>query len=125
MGLTYDTGALIAAEANRRDVWAIHRRALEHGQRPVVPAAVLAQAWRGGPQPLLSRFLRGCAVEGLDEARAREAGAACGRSVTRDVIDAAVVAGALARGDVVVTSDATDLERIARALGGSMRLLRI
>src|SRR3989442_688681 len=34
-----------------------------------------------------------------------------------DVILASVVIGALARGDLVLTSDASDLERIAAALG--------
>jgi hypothetical protein len=46
-GLTYDTGALIAAEANRRDLWALHARALQRGILPLVPAVVLAQGWRG------------------------------------------------------------------------------
>lgn len=29
--MTYDTGALIAAERNDRRLWALHRRALERG----------------------------------------------------------------------------------------------
>jgi hypothetical protein len=114
--LTYDTGALLAAEAGRRDLWALHLRALQRGQRPIVSAGVLGQTWRGGPQAELSRLLRGCRIEALDERAARLAGRACGRSGTKDVIDASVVTGALARGDLVVTSDAADLERIAAAL---------
>lgn len=124
-GLTYDAGALLAAEANRRDIWALHARSLQRGQRPVVPAAVLAQAWRGGPQASLSRLLRGCLVEDLSEARARGTGLACGRASTRDIVDASLVVGALARGDLVITSDPTDLLRIARGLGGSLRVHRI
>ena len=124
-GATYDTGALLAAEANRREIWAIHVRSLQRGVRPVVPAGVLAQAWRRGPQPQLSRLLRGCRVEDLDERRARAAGFACARSGTRDIVDASVVAGALARGDLVVTSDPDDLAVIAKALGGSIRLNRV
>lgn len=123
--LTYDTGALLAAEANRRAMWVLHERALVRGHRPVVPAAVLAQAWRGGPQPWLSRLLRGCEVEQLTEARARAAGAACARSATSDVVDAAVVVGALARGDLVVTSDPDDLLLIAGALRLPLRVHRI
>lgn len=42
MGIRYDTGALVAAEANRVDIWALHRDGLRHEIRPVVPAAV----WR-------------------------------------------------------------------------------
>jgi hypothetical protein len=33
-GITYDAGALVAAERNRRSVWALHRRALERGIQP-------------------------------------------------------------------------------------------
>ena len=123
--MTYDTGALLAAESGRRELWALHLRALQRGQRPVVPAGVLAQAWRGGPQPELSRLLRGCRVEHLDEPRARAAGRACARSRTSDVVDASVVVGALERGDLVVTSDVRDLERIAAALRRRLVLHRV
>lgn len=115
-GVTYDTGALLAAEANRREVWALHARALARGVQPVVPAGVLGQAWRGGPQPSLSRLLRGCGVEDLNELQARSAGAACARANTADVVDASVVVGATARRDLVVTSDPDDLRKLARAL---------
>ncbi len=122
MGLTYDTGALLAAEANRRELWALHAQSLLRGERPVVPATVLAQAWRGGPQAQLSRLLRGCRIEDLDEPRARASGVACARAGTRDIVDAAVVVGALARGDLVVTSDPDDLERIAASLDSTIPL---
>ena len=120
--LTYDTGALLAAEANRRALWVLHERALLRGHRPVVPAAVLAQAWRGGPQAGLSRLLRGCQVEELSEPRARAAGHACARSGRSDVVDASVVVGALARGDLVITSDPDDLQSIAAALRRCLRV---
>lgn len=125
MGMTYDAGALFAAEANRREFWALHARSLQRGERPVVPAGVLAQAWRGGRQAQLSRLLRGCRIEGLDEQRARAAGFACGRSDTRDIVDASVVVGALARADLIVTSDSDNLQRLAEALGKSIRLHRV
>lgn len=124
-GLTYDTGALLAAEAGDRQVWALHRRALERGVRPVTPAGVLGQAWRGGPQAELSRFLKGCRIEDLDESRARAAGQACARSGIADVIDAAVVVGAVARGDLVVSSDQDDLRRIASGLGVTVQVAPI
>ena len=47
-GLTYDTGALIAAEANDRLLWSLHSAALTHGIAPTVPAGVLGEVWRGG-----------------------------------------------------------------------------
>lgn len=116
-GITYDAGALLAAEANRRDVWALHARALARGVQPVVPAGVLAQAWRGGPQPSLSRLLRGCRVEDLDEVQARSAGVAGARAGMADAINASVVVGAIARRDLVLTSDSNDLRKLARGLG--------
>lgn len=122
-GVTYDAGALVAAESNDRGLWALHRRALERGLRPVVPAGVLGQTWRGGPQAQLSRLLKGCRVEDLTEARARAAGVACGRAGSTDVVDAAVAVGAIARGDLVVSSDVDDITRIASALHASLDVL--
>jgi hypothetical protein len=124
-GVTYDTGALLAAEANRRDVWALHARALERGILPVVPSPVLGQGWRGGPQVALSRLLRGCRVEDLTEDRARSVGVACARSRTSDIVDASVVIGALARKDLVVTSDPDDLTKIAESLARRISLYRV
>lgn len=124
-GVTYDTGALLAAEANRRELWALHARALQRGVRPVVPAGVLGQAWRGGPQVQLSRLLRGCRIEELDEARARTAGAGCGRAGTSDVIDASVVVGAATRDDLVVTSDPEDILALAGALRRRLDVHRV
>lgn len=121
-GITYDTGALVAAERNSRKLWALHRQALERGLRPTVPSGVLAQAWRGGPQAEVSRLLKGCRIEVLDELRGRAAGRACGRAGTSDVIDATVVVGAVARGDLVVTSDADDIAHFASALGASLEI---
>jgi hypothetical protein len=115
-GITYDAGALIAAERNDRQLWALHRRALERGFVPTVPAGVLAQGWRGGPQAQMSRLLGGCRVEDFDEARARSAGTACGAAGTSDVVDAAVVIGAAARRDLVVTSDPGDLTLLCDAM---------
>ena len=71
-GLTYDTGALIAAERSDRRMWALHRRALERGAAPVVPAPVLVEGWRGSVQT--ARLLQGCQVEDLDQPAARAAG---------------------------------------------------
>jgi hypothetical protein len=46
-----------AGERNERALWAIRKRALARNVRPTVPAGVLAQGWRGGPQVNLSRLL--------------------------------------------------------------------
>lgn len=121
-GLTYDAGLLISAERNDRRAWALHRRALERGMVPTVPAGVLGQGWRGGPQAQMSRLLGGCRIGALDEARARSAGAARSVAGTSDVVDASVVVGAGARGDVVVTGDPGDLVRLRDALGFDLRI---
>ena len=121
-GITYDAGALIAAERGDRRLWALHRRALERGFVPTVPAGVLGQGWRGGPQAQMSRLLKGCRVEPLDKGRARSAGAACGRAGSADIVDASVAVGAAARSDLVVTSDPDDLAHLAAALNIVLRL---
>lgn len=124
-GITYDAGALLGAERSQRAIWSLHRRALERGLRPTVPAGVLGQAWRGGPQAELSRLLKGCQIEPLGETQARIAGQACGLAKTADVIDAAVAVGAITRGDLVVTSDRDDIKRVAHALGASLEIVTV
>ena len=115
-GLTYDTGALVAAERGDRSLWLRHRSALDADRRVTVPSPVLAQAWRGGAgQDGLARLLAGCVVEPLDESRARRVGELAGRSGHHDVVDVAVIEGASRRGDTVLTADTTDLRRVALA----------
>lgn len=121
-GVTYDAGALIAAERGSRSMWWLHRDLLKRGLQPTLPTVVLGQAWRGGPQARLSRLVHGCLIEPFTERQARAAGAALARSGSSDLIDAAVVMTALERNDMIVTSDPDDLRRIASALGRSVEL---
>jgi predicted nucleic acid-binding protein len=121
-GVTYDAGALIAAERGSRSMWWLHRDLLKRGTKPTLPTVVLGQAWRGGPQARLSRLVHGCLIEPFTEQQARAAGAALAASDSSDLIDAAVVTTALARNDMIVTSDPDDLRRIASALGRSVEL---
>ncbi len=116
-GLTYDTGALIAAERNDRLMWALHRASLSRGLVPTVPVGVLAEAWRGGPQHQLSRLLKGCRLENLLEVQAREIGTLIARSGLPDIVDVAVAEGAMRRGDAVVTSNSSHIEQVADAIG--------
>lgn len=116
-GLTYDTGALIAAERSDRLLWSLHRAALTRGLTPTVPAGVVGEAWRGGPQPQISRLLKGCVVEPLTEGQARAVGELAARSGLTDTVDLAVAEGALRRNDAVVTSNRTDIEQAAGAVG--------
>lgn len=98
----------------------LHEQLLAAGIVPLVPAVVLAQAWRGGPQPLLSRFLRGLRIVDDREADARAAGRACALSRTSDVVDALVVVLALRLGAVVLTSDPDDLTHLAASLDAAV-----
>jgi hypothetical protein len=123
MGITYDTGALIAADRGERRMWARHRALLLRRVVPTVPAPVVAQSWRGSNrQVLLARLLSGCDVEALDHGQARSVGALAARAATSDVVDACVVEGALRRGDLVVSSDEGDLRSIAVAAGGRLEI---
>lgn len=118
MGVTYDAGALIAAERSERRMWARHRAFLAGRVVPTVAAGVVAQTWKGGSrQAMLARLLVGCHVEALDERQARRVGPLAAKAVTTDVVDASVVEGALRRVDLVISSDRHDLEAIAAAAG--------
>jgi hypothetical protein len=120
--IIYDAGALVAAERNARTVWALHDAALRRSLTPVVPAGVLAQVWRGGPQATLSRLLAGCRVTPLDESLARAAGHLCGQARTSDVVDASVVVLARLMAAAVVTSDGRDLRALAGSVGWPITL---
>ena len=105
-GVTYDSGALIAAERGERPMWARHRALLLRRVVPTVPAPVVAQCWRGTPlQAQLARLLTGCYVEALDDTGARATGTLADRARTTDIVDAGVVEGALRRGDLIISSD--------------------
>jgi len=126
LGLVSDTGALIAAEANDRRMWALHARALQRGVLPVVPAGCIVEAWRGSRQPNLARLLGGSEVDPLTGERARRAGAL--RRTLPDTIgpvDASVAETALRRGAAVVTADRSDLERLATAARRRLSLIDI
>jgi predicted nucleic acid-binding protein len=115
-GVTYDTGALVAAERNDRRMWALHAAFLAEEVVPTVPAPVLAEAWRGiARQANLARLLAMCEVEAMTEAQAKQVGVLVGRSRHANVIDVAVVEGAIRRGDGIVTSDPRDMKGIAEA----------
>jgi hypothetical protein len=123
MGVTYDSGALIAAERKERRIWARHRALLATRVVPTVPAGVVAQTWRGGSrQAMLSRLLVGCDIEALDYGQARSVGLLATKASTTDIVDASVVEGALRRVDLVISSDRKDLEAIATAAGSSLQI---
>ena len=122
-GVTYDTGALVAAERNDRRMWALHAGFLAEDVVPVVPAPVLAQAWRGGSrQASLSRLLAMCEVEPLSERQARDVGVLAGKAGHDDIVDVTVVEGAIRRRHAVVTSNEEHIRRIASAADVQLRI---
>lgn len=117
-----DAGALIAYERRDRRVLARLVAAVDVEEDVVVPATVLAQTWRSGPrQALLARLIKGCLVDGLDGARARQVGELLGSRDRVDVPDGHVAVLAVERGDLVLTSDPEDL----RALAPGARIERV
>ena len=117
VGVTYDTGALIAADRNDRSIWALHAGYLGEGVIPVVPTPVVAEAWRGGSrQASLARFLASCEIEELSLEQAMNVGVLAGTAKFDDVVDVTVVEGAIRRRDVVVTSNPTHIRAIANAV---------
>ena len=121
-GLTYDTGALVAAERDDRLVWSLHRAALRRGLPPTVPAGVLAEGWQGGPQANLSRLLKGCDIEDLTKAQARAVGALTATADHDDIVDVSVVEGAVRRNHAVVTSNSVHIRKVAAATGASITI---
>lgn len=125
-GVTYDTGALVAGERNDRSMWALHAGFLAEEVVPLVPAPVLAEAWRGGArQAGLSRLLAMCDVEPMTEEQARYVGVLAGKADHHDIVDVTVVEGAIRRRNAVVTSDEDHLRRVADAARIRLRIERI
>ena len=121
-GLTSDTGALVAAERDDRIMWSLHRAALRRGLPPTVPAGVLAEGWRGGPQANLSRLLKGCDIEDLTRVQVRAVGALAARANHDDIVDVSVVEGAVRRNDAVVTSNQDHIRKVATAAGANVTI---
>jgi hypothetical protein len=125
-GVTYDTGALVAAERNSRKMWELHAGLIAEEVVPVVPAPVLAQAWRGGArQASMARVLRMCEIEPMSEELAKRVGILVSQSGHDDIVDVAVVEGAIRRGDGVVTSDEAHIHKIAEAAGRTLRIASV
>ena len=115
-GVTYDTGALIAADRNDRAMWALHAGFLAEEAVVSVPSPVVAEAWRGGSrQANLARLLALSEIEDLSYEQARRVGVLSGKAAHDDIVDVTVVEGAIRRHDAVVTSNPTHIKSIADA----------
>ena len=123
IGLTFDTGALIALERRRQRMKAVFEHALAREQRIVVPAEVIAEWWRGQTTLRLS-ILASVDIEPLSEELAKAAGETLAAVKGSTLVDAIVMASAASRGDLVYSSDVEDLERL-RARFPGVRVLGV
>ena len=84
----------------------------------VIPAAALAQVWRGPMNARVANLIRSSRVISMDEEIARRSGVLCALTGTSDVVDASVVAVAEIEHASILTSDPDDIARLAgRAIG--------
>src|SRR3954469_14889671 len=110
-GITFDTGALIALERRGQRIRKVLERATEQKVRITVPAAVITEWWRSR-NDVRERILAGVRVEPLSESLAKVAGEALAAIKGATPIDAIVMASAAQRGDVVYTTDVSDLANL-------------
>lgn len=68
------------------------------------------------------RFPRPCWPKPGEEARAKRVGVLAGKAHHDDIVDVAVVEGALRRGDAVVTSNEEHIRRVGLAAGGRLQI---
>lgn len=119
-GITFDTGALIALERRGQRARKVLERAMEQKVRITVPAAVITEWWRSR-NDVRERILAAVRVEPLSEGLAKVAGEALAAIKGATTIDAIVMASAAVRGDVVYTTDISDLAKLA----GYFRAVRV
>jgi predicted nucleic acid-binding protein len=121
--ITFDTGALIALERRSQRMWRRFQAAKMEGltMTMTVPAAVVIDWWRGRSD-IREDILGSVRVEPLTDALAKIAGEALAATRGASAIDAVVMASAASRGDVVFTSDVSDLVRL-RAYFPTVRVL--
>ncbi len=124
MGITFDTGALIALEQRRRRMWNILDEATAGAVRITVPAPVLAEWWRARTR-LAERVLAGVRIEPLTEHLAKLTGEALAAVPGSTMVDALTMVSASLRGDVVYTSDEDDLGRLRDLRVPGTRVLRV
>lgn len=117
--ITLDTGALIAFERDKPIVRGLLEEAWAADVAVLVPAVVVAAAWRGGARSArVARLLGASTIQPLFENIARKAGVACGLVRGATAIDAIVVASANESRTAIVTTDPDDLALLAAHFGG-------
>jgi len=118
VSLVLDAGAFVAFERGDKLTGALISAEFVARRTPLSHGGIVGQVWRGdgGRQARLARLLRSLDIVALDEALGRRAGLLLSKARATDVVDAAVILLA-SDGDMILTSDPDDLERLADAAG--------
>jgi hypothetical protein len=115
IGVTLDTGALIALQKGSGRVIALLQQLVAKRGSVRIPVGVVGQAWRDGArQAIMARLLASAEVSvvSLDLPLAKACGELCGATSTADVVGASVVLVAREHDDPILTSDVADLVRL-------------
>jgi len=121
--VTGDTGFLIGLERAKPRATALLAAARRRSLLVTIPVAVVAEWWRGAHDQ--AKLLRSFEVEAMTERLAKSAGEALASVSGATVVDAIVMASAVARGSVVYTSDFEDLARLRDRHFHSVRVLAL
>jgi len=113
-GVTFDTGMLVALERRHAGALALLRACRLSRATITIPAAVVAEWWRGTHRALLESGR----VEALTPELAERAGELLASTGGSTAVDATVVASAALRGDLVITGDEHDLRELAEFVSG-------
>jgi hypothetical protein len=113
-GVTFDTGMLVALERRHAGALALLRACRLSRASITIPAAVVAEWWRGAHRALLESGR----VEALTPELAERAGELLASTAGSSAVDATVVASAALRGDLVVTGNEHDLRELAAHVSG-------
>ena len=113
-GVTFDTGMLVALERRHAGALALLRACRLSRASITIPAAVVAEWWRGTHRALLESGR----VEALTPELAERAGELLASTAGSNAVGATVVASAALRGDLVITGDEHDLRELAEFVSG-------
>ena len=122
MKAVLDAGALVAVDRRDRMIGAQLRVLQQQGTPIRVSSAVVGQAWRDGrKQANLARVLTGVGIELLGPGHGKRIGELLARAGSADVVDGHV-ALMTAPGDLVLTSDPSDIRALLHARGVPARV---
>ncbi len=123
--LVLDAGALINLEKNPTGrAYAICTETLNRGQPVLLPTVVFAQVWRNDPRQVpIARLRRSCTRLPFTDEVSEAVGRLLAASGSSDVVDAAVVIAAAIYNAAVLTSDPSDIGKLAEAMEASVPLV--